>query len=670
MSNPSALTPSFDQVVEGNVDIKKLSKKNYKIKFSKISKILKYQTWSESSKTLNDDRSVYYQKAKTWINDFNFFNRLNKSSNKPLFTPTTVMEIGNNKYLFVIDEAKVNGKGRVVFKVSTKEIKLSEKKMLKLLCGHHDDVRFDIDSFNLADLSNMPFGSCPILIGADTIDLSQVGLFIFNVFTIQDCIAQSLNLFLNPVSYWVGLDYTAFNINNPTPIDAFNPDYGYPNSDWLPNDFGGGPSKWYECVGANQNYVAYQIQYFAMIYSYIYSVIQPDNVATIVTVPVYSCNAGEYIDDTIASKQKPVIVANLSFNTTYPLQLNTLSLQVIRNVPGPIPPPIPPLAGIYTYGYSTPQNSNAFSYGSYLSFDNINTGFGAPNTLIVPPLSLTQAFPQQSFRNGRNITYTSNSSAITIIPAGGSFLQTGMLSFVTFNSINNSDYNNVNNVSTPNPFPPGSSPQTVTITATESFGQILTQTLKLTITPNPISFLNQNGDSSSVTPGNQPGPPWNTFANGLFPTNTFNSVFGFQLQQLTIDVNVVPFNIIQQTVIANASNNYTNFFSTNMQVLASGGASNALPLQSGINDLTLVPVSSDTNQNGKWIFALNPIPNTPLMYNTTNNQATVVFTCTANGGLYFVNDASAQASNAVITNNGQIITFTLRIVVPTMGLLP
>ena len=64
--------PNFDQVVEGNVDIKKLSKKNYKIKFSKISKILKYQTWSESSKTLNDDRSVYYQKAKTWINDFNF----------------------------------------------------------------------------------------------------------------------------------------------------------------------------------------------------------------------------------------------------------------------------------------------------------------------------------------------------------------------------------------------------------------------------------------------------------------------------------------------------------------------------------------------------------------------------------------------------------------------
>jgi hypothetical protein len=58
------------------------------------------------------------------------------------------MEIGNNKYVFVIHKAKLNGKGRVVFKVSTKEIKLSSgtsKKLLKLPRGHHDGVRFDID---------------------------------------------------------------------------------------------------------------------------------------------------------------------------------------------------------------------------------------------------------------------------------------------------------------------------------------------------------------------------------------------------------------------------------------------------------------------------------------------------------------------------------------------
>ena len=147
MSQPTPTPiPSFDQVVKGNVDIKKLSKNNYQIKISEISKFLKYQTWSDSSKTLNENRKVFYQNAKHWVQYFNSLNASLKASDKPLFTPTTVMEIGLKKYLFVIDEAKLNGKGHVVFKVSTKEIKLSDKKMLKLPCGHHDGVRFDIDT--------------------------------------------------------------------------------------------------------------------------------------------------------------------------------------------------------------------------------------------------------------------------------------------------------------------------------------------------------------------------------------------------------------------------------------------------------------------------------------------------------------------------------------------
>jgi hypothetical protein len=56
------------------------------------------------------------------------------------------MEIGNKKYIFVLNKVKINSNGHVVFKVSTKEIKLSEKKMLKLPHGHHDRVRFDIDT--------------------------------------------------------------------------------------------------------------------------------------------------------------------------------------------------------------------------------------------------------------------------------------------------------------------------------------------------------------------------------------------------------------------------------------------------------------------------------------------------------------------------------------------
>jgi len=146
---PAPVLPEFDQVVKGNVDIKQLSKKKYKITFSKIGKFLLYQVWSDSSKKLNENRSVYYRKAKKWVQDFKSLNASLKASNKPLFTPTTVMEIGNNKYIFVIHKAKLNGKGHVVFKVSTEEIKSSSgtsKKMLKLPHGHHDGVRFDIDS--------------------------------------------------------------------------------------------------------------------------------------------------------------------------------------------------------------------------------------------------------------------------------------------------------------------------------------------------------------------------------------------------------------------------------------------------------------------------------------------------------------------------------------------
>ena len=152
--NPTPARPSFDQVVKGNIDIKQLSKNKYKITFSKISKFLLYQVWSDSSKKLNEHRSVYYRNAKEWIKSIN-------SLNASLFTPTTVMEIGNHKYVFVIHKANINSKGHIFFKVSTEEIKLSSgtsKKILKLPCGHHDGVRFDIDATSCN--SSFVYASC------------------------------------------------------------------------------------------------------------------------------------------------------------------------------------------------------------------------------------------------------------------------------------------------------------------------------------------------------------------------------------------------------------------------------------------------------------------------------------------------------------------------------
>ena len=144
-----------------------MSKNNYRITVSEIEKFLLYQVWSASSETLNEERSVIYQKANKWVKIFNSLNAALKASNKPLFTPTTVMEIGDNKYVFVLDKAKLKG-NNVVFRVSTKGFLLSNcasKKLLKLPSGKHDGVRFDIDSQDLEQII-FPLGSNLLEIGA------------------------------------------------------------------------------------------------------------------------------------------------------------------------------------------------------------------------------------------------------------------------------------------------------------------------------------------------------------------------------------------------------------------------------------------------------------------------------------------------------------------------
>ena len=66
---------------------------------------------------------------------------------KPLFTPTTVIEMEDQdeNYAFVIHKARLNTCGHVVFTVSTKEI-TSSKKLIKIPRGKFNNVRFDIDA--------------------------------------------------------------------------------------------------------------------------------------------------------------------------------------------------------------------------------------------------------------------------------------------------------------------------------------------------------------------------------------------------------------------------------------------------------------------------------------------------------------------------------------------
>lgn len=236
ITNPNSVegiapVASFDQVVEGNIDIKQLSKKKYKITFNKIDKFLKYQTWSDTSKTLNENRSVYYQNSKQWIQRFNSLNASLKVSDKPLFRPSTVMKICSKKYLFVIYEAKLNNKDRVVFKVSTEEIKLSpgtSKKLLKLPHGRHDGARFDIDDipdtppvYILSIPANTGISSCPtpsgnvvITIAIDNDDKDKVTdvyvLVTINVLTKTEAdqiqVISIFGIWITPVYYYSTLD--------------------------------------------------------------------------------------------------------------------------------------------------------------------------------------------------------------------------------------------------------------------------------------------------------------------------------------------------------------------------------------------------------------------------------------------------------------------------------
>ena len=143
--------PSFDQIVKGNVTIKKLRKYKYKITFSKISKFLMYQVWDkDNTDNVNSRRRVAYVPAKEWVNLFNKYNEKLKEINQPLFTPTTIMETADEQvYSFVIEKFYFNSRDQVVFTVSTKEISLqnnTSKKLKQLPCGKFINMRFDIDS--------------------------------------------------------------------------------------------------------------------------------------------------------------------------------------------------------------------------------------------------------------------------------------------------------------------------------------------------------------------------------------------------------------------------------------------------------------------------------------------------------------------------------------------
>ena len=141
------MSRGFDFVVKAEkVVIKEKGDNNYKVKLAGLSDFLKYQVWSNTNaNNINGDRSVFLLRAKDWVEQFNIVN--SNSDVSKSFTPTTVIEIDNEKYVTIITNAEFKNK-KVIFHMSTYDVKFNSKKMKKmnkLPKGEFLNVRFDID---------------------------------------------------------------------------------------------------------------------------------------------------------------------------------------------------------------------------------------------------------------------------------------------------------------------------------------------------------------------------------------------------------------------------------------------------------------------------------------------------------------------------------------------
>jgi hypothetical protein len=131
----------YDHLLCGNIKIK-----NNKVKIKNFTDLLIYQSWSDTFNKLNNKRTVNFLTVKSWV-DISF-KKYNKGNPSVPYCPTTVMQIGYKKYVFVIKNATYNKnkKYKLVFNISTEAI--DSKNKPKIPKGHFNRVRFDIDGFD------------------------------------------------------------------------------------------------------------------------------------------------------------------------------------------------------------------------------------------------------------------------------------------------------------------------------------------------------------------------------------------------------------------------------------------------------------------------------------------------------------------------------------------
>ena len=151
----TAFGSGVDQILKGDVIIKKLSKYQYKITFSKVygDRFFVYQVFNkDNTNNINDQRFASYIPIKNIENVYKNINYRKTNFNKPLFTPTTIMELPDfRQFAFVISYGYFNSHKRLVFMASTKEINIqntSSKELTQIPSGKFKHVRFDVDDIN------------------------------------------------------------------------------------------------------------------------------------------------------------------------------------------------------------------------------------------------------------------------------------------------------------------------------------------------------------------------------------------------------------------------------------------------------------------------------------------------------------------------------------------
>lgn len=254
----------YDQVLTGDVKIKKNSHGNsdhdHIITFSKqkISTMFIYQVLSKSN-TLNQNREIKELKATEWVK---------LAFSIPAFTPTTVMKLQYGecpfhhkndhcdkyavcRHVFVINRAKVNKRGQVVFYVSSDVMTLPPKpneylkslKLAKKIPTTKSNEKFHNVEFAIDDLSYTTYWVQSPGPGSNfPSELSDLGQIDTQISISQDSSLAAITLWgnsanivnivsinNNPVStsYTLVLDYTLY------PPDPFL--YGFPTQNDITN---------------------------------------------------------------------------------------------------------------------------------------------------------------------------------------------------------------------------------------------------------------------------------------------------------------------------------------------------------------------------------------------------------------------------------------------------